>query len=333
MTVTAYYSTDAHAPTVGIAAQAFWTTILTACLVNGYTGKSAAGWSIGYNGSTGQVAYQQGAGSNGFFLNVDDSAATANGSNARVTMFETMSAFGAGTNQTPTSAQMSGGLYWPRGNNGTASTAGRWCVIADAKRFYMWHEGSSTSGQLGYGAAVGFGDIDTYSAADNYDTVIHGYGTSSPAGSGGLGTGSNTLLTTATGCYVMRRYDQLSTGQQVGKHWDNVKANSNIMGGGSASLTLPFPNPTDGGLYVSPVWIHENIIGADAYGVVRGVLPGIWAPCNFMNPSTTNPNNVQAFDAVTSSVGSTNGKTLTFFNIQPNGSPGWVCFETSNTWS
>jgi hypothetical protein len=186
---------------------------------------------------------------------------------------------------------------------------------------------------LGYGVAVGFGDIDSYSATDNYNTVISGYVATGPSGNGGLAIGSNTLITNAAGLYIMRRYDQLSTGQQVGKHWDFVKADNNIMGNASVSQCLPFPNPTDGGLYLSPVWCHENIIGADAYGVLRGTFPGIWACCNYLAPSSSSPNNVQAFDTFTSSVGLTNGKTFYFFNVQPNGNNGWICFETSNTWS
>src|SRR5208282_452000 len=223
MTVTAYYSSDTHAPSVGIAAQAFFTTILTACLVNGYTGKSAAGWTSAYTGSTGQVAYQQGAGSNGFFLNVDDSAASANGSNARVQMFETMSAFGTGTNGTPTTAQISGGGYFPRGNNGTDTLPGRWLVIADAKRFYMWHEGTSTSGTTGFGVVVGFGDIDTFGASDIYATLLMAYSGSGPSGAGGMQHGGTTMVSLSSGNYMMRRFDQLSTGCQITKSWDYVK--------------------------------------------------------------------------------------------------------------
>jgi hypothetical protein len=326
MTVTAYYSTDAHAPSVGGSNQTFWTTILTACLVNGYTGKSAAGWSSAYTGSTGQVAYQQGAGSNGFFLNVDDSAANGNGTAARVTMFETMSAFGTGTNQTPTAAQVSGGLYWPRTNNGTGTNNTRWCVIADAKRFYMWHEGSTVSGTFNDGVIVGFGDIDSYSSSDIYGTMIHGYTAATPSSAGGLGTCSSSLTSAVTGCYIMRRYDQLSTGCQVVKHTDYIKSGISTYPG-SGTGALPYPNPVDGGFYFAPIWISEAVVSTT--GVLRGVLPGLWFPCNYLGAGTPL---VQAFDTVTGT-GLLNGKTFTLFNVVPNGNNVWMAFETSNTWS
>ncbi len=336
MTVVAYYSSDTSAPTLLEAAQGSMINLLNTLLVGSggvaYGSKASAGWTLAYTGavslaSSHQGAFQQGSGSNGFYLSIDDSAASANGSGAKVQMFETMSAWNVGTNGTPTTAQLNPG-YFPRGNNGTDTNAMRWCVIADAKRFYMWHEGSSTSGLIGEGCAFGFGDIDTFSAADGYATMLHCYTTAAAAGAGGLGLLSSTLAGTVSGCYIMRRYDQLSSGQLVGKHSDFIKnGQSQIMGNAAAGTGLPYPNPVDGGIYFAPVWAQEAIVGAAP--AIRGTIPGIWCPCHTLAAAAPP---LQAFDT-TSGSGLLAGKSFAFFPVSPNGNNGFIAFETSNTWT
>lgn len=71
MTVTAYFSTDASAPTL-TGTTGSLVALLDAILVNGYGAKAAAGWSIAYTG-TSKRDYKQGTGSNGYYLDVDDS--------------------------------------------------------------------------------------------------------------------------------------------------------------------------------------------------------------------------------------------------------------------
>jgi hypothetical protein len=43
------------------------------------------------------------------------------------------------------------------------------------------------------------------------------------------------------------------------------------IGYSGATGTFNYPNGPDGGLYVSPIWLHHN-------GAVRGYLKGLWAP-------------------------------------------------------
>lgn len=103
----------------------------------------------------------------------------------------------------------------------------------------------------------------------------------------------------------------------IGKHTDAAKATSlTAMIGGSG---LPYPNPSDGGLYLSPTFVHEN-------GALRGTIPGIWAPLH-QRP-------IGHLDSVSGS-GDLAGKS--FIGLFASGSSltaseGQIMLETSNTW-
>ena len=104
---------------------------------------------------------------------------------------------------------------------------------------------------------------------------------------------------------------------QIGKHADAAKMASltGMLGGAG----LPYPNAADGGLYLSPLFIHEA-------GAIRGILPGVWAPLHvrpFGHMDTVNGSGVLA-DKV-------------FLALNADGSSaaitaGQLLYETSNTW-
>ncbi len=329
MTVTFYTSSDTSAPTLNDA-QGALAAVLLAILVNGYGTQPAAGWTEAYTGTTGQYSFQQGGG-NGYYLNVDDSAATATSSYARVSGYTSMTAFGTGAGQFPTAAQQSGGLYWPRYQYPVAATPSRWACIATNKTFYFWNEGDgSNNGSKNVQQMFFFGDMDTYGGtADNGCTVIGGV-------TSGVDTNAWTYVNVASQTasliiYAASNRLGASNGggsQSVtqGMHSDYwLNGASAVMGNGGVA----YPNPEDTGLYVKPIWLTDT--SADTGNTIRALMPGIWNCChaasNFANTSIT----TSQFSA--NSGDPTTGKTFTILKLGTGSASGTVTFETSNTWS
>jgi hypothetical protein len=93
------------------------------------------------------------------------------------------------------------------------------------------------------------------------------------------------------------------------------------IGINSNPSNFPYPNGPDGGLYVSPIWVHHS-------GAVRGYLKGAWAP---LHDRPLNHNDTY------SGSGNMSGKSFLSQNIPAFISSatlaGQVHLETSTTWS
>ena len=81
-----------------------------------------------------------------------------------------------------------------------------------------------------------------------------------------------------------------------------------------------YPNPMDGGVYLSQIWVHEPYTNP----IIRGRLRGFW---HFLHPVAC-----QITDGDTwSGTGALAGKT--FMAIKPTAAgTGMFVMETSNTW-
>lgn len=328
MTVTVYKSTDASAPTFNVGGIGLG-NVLQKCLCAGYGSQSAAGWTdktSAFSAGTNQFVFQQGAGSNSFYLQIDDSATAGANTSARVSMFETMSTYNTGTNMTPSTAQLSGGVYVLRGNGATVGSAQRWCVVATAKRFYMWIEGDSTNGTANEQYAWAFGDIISNRSGDGYATVLHA-SSSSTYTNVSLTQIVNALTGSAQpgAMYCMRRWDQMSSGILAIAIGDGSKGQIPVAGTYMGSSGLVYPNPEDGGIYLSPVWMAENVV--NSAGSLRGVIPGIWQACHNLYNGGGTSQIVQTYDTWTGT-GALAGKTFTAFRVYQ----GIMVLETSNTW-
>jgi hypothetical protein len=118
------------------------------------------------------------------------------------------------------------------------------------------------------------------------------------------------INTTISNHYCPRSYTQIGSSVAVGKHGDVAKSASALTLGGGGNI---YPNPVDGSMIISPVYLHE-------INIIRGVFPGLWFPCHFI-PLGTN-------DTLTGT-GPLSGKTFEAFSLFYNGQ----CFiETSDTW-
>ena len=98
-----------------------------------------------------------------------------------------------------------------------------------------------------------------------------------------------------------------------GKHGDLSKGGGvQVLAGGGVA----YPNPTDGGLYLSPVWVHEP-----AGPTIRGRLRGFWQLCHLYSGFTDG----ETFTGT----GDLAGRTFTVMRQSANN--GAYCIETSAT--
>lgn len=213
--------------------------VLDAVLVTGQ------GWTKPF--SSGNVAvYKQPAGSNGFYLRVDDSGANF----ARACLYETMSDVDTGTGQTPTDAQRSGGYYIHK------KTPGGWIAFAHGGNLHLFTQYDAS--RTNYFRVT---DLISNKAVDPYNTNISGQTTDTP-------TVSNTACVSsfsgaALFSHVVR--SAAGTGESVEAGQVNVGLSTTISSGGPA-----YPDPVSGKLRVGTFRIAEK-----ASNSVRGYIPGV----------------------------------------------------------
>lgn len=229
-----------------------------------------AGWSKGYSGTNLAAYVSNDVAATACMLRVDDTAAQT----ARVVGYEFMFDINNGSGQFPTSAQQSGGLHWTKSSSANA-TANAWMLVAD-KRF-IYFARAYRSGNAGaaneYQLHV-FGDIvPSKPSGDPYACIISGE-TTDQSGSN-VQTANNYYsgaASTAAGLFMPRSYTTLGSSIAMGKSYPTMNANG---GGPSGTQGTPFPNPTDGGLYVVPHYVFEAPNGT-SFNVHRGVSPGFY---------------------------------------------------------
>lgn len=213
--------------------------ILDAVLVTGQ------GWTKPF--SSGNVAvYKQPAGSNGFYLRVDDSVINY----ARACLYETMSDVSTGTGQTPTSVQLNGGYYIHK------QTPGGWIAFAHGGNLHLFtqYDASRTC----YFRVT---DLISNKPVDAYQTNISGQiaNNSAIANAATVTTPANS----ANFSHVVRSAS--GTGESVEAGQINVSLSTTISSSGTA-----YPDPVSGKLRVGKFRIAEK-----ASSSVRGYMPGV----------------------------------------------------------
>ena len=269
-----------------------------------------AGWTAPFNG-TNKAVYRM-TGGNQRYLRVDDTGTTQ----ARVVGYESMTSVDVGTGDFPTSVQFSGGLYINKSSLADTS-ARQWVAMANDRLLHIWINAGPSVGLIcGHQC---FGDIKSFAGGDQFNTVLMAQTSYSASSVGAFQAMVTTQAygTALAGHYIARAYTQTGGAVQIGKHADAAKMASltGMLGGAG----LPYPNAADGGLYLSPLFIHEA-------GAIRGILPGVWAPLHvrpFGHMDTVNGSGILA-DKV-------------FLALNADGSSaavtaGQLLYETSNTW-
>ena len=134
---------------------------------------SPAGWEKRFTGTNLAVYRTLDTTGNRFNLRVND----ANGLDARVVGYETMTAISTGTNLFPTNTQQSGGGWWLKGLTADTNPL-PWFVIANGKRFWFGiaHGASPNYGTATYDAMSikGFGEFLSLktTSTDAYNTAL-----------------------------------------------------------------------------------------------------------------------------------------------------------------
>ncbi|CAJ5615882.1 Uncharacterised protein [Burkholderia pseudomallei] len=327
MGVNLYRSTDGSAPSL-TGQTGSLVALLDACLVNGYGTQAAAGWTIAYTG-TSKRDYKQGAGSNGYYLDVDDSGPGAGSyREARMRGYEAMTALGTGTMPFPTTAQSSYGVVCRKSATADA-TARPWYLLADSTCFYLFVDTGDFTGPS-YSFGFMFGDLFSYKAGDTYNTAIIGRNGENN-GAGNLdnvatiyGTGAAASGVSGSGLpghYIDRIWTGVGGSLPFGKFSALHASSVNFSATGSPNAILTYPNGPDSALELAPIWVgHSN--------AVRGYMKGLWAPLHNQPCGHT--------DTFTGT-GNTAGKSFMALNVQSNYygsySAGQIVIETSNTWS
>ena len=276
-----------------------------------------AGWTKPFSG-TNTAMYRPSAG-NQFYLNVLDNAPGAGlATEARISGFEVATSATAGTFQFPTVSQRATNMFARKSVSGAPQTARPWFVIADERTVYVF---ISSEGSTQYTSFM-FGEIYSYLSGDGFRTVIIGRHTensaSVTAADESLGSVVINIQTGQNASYVARTYSGLGGSEAITKVGDAA------MSGGSTALVgvCPFPNPVDGALYLSRVYVH-GATGAPA-NHRRGYLRGFY---QFLH----SVGGVVDGDTFVGAAG-TEFAGKTFMIIEIAGSGGVFCMEISNTW-
>jgi hypothetical protein len=329
------------------------TALLDAVLVNGFTGFTALGWSIGFTTTNKRAYLQNLTGANnpsGMYLYVDDTGPGAGGAReARVCGFETMSAITpTGTGQFPTNAQSAigvGTLVIRKSSTADATTR-FWTLCGNGQTFYLWTETGDFIAPALAAFSFFFGDFRSYRPSDQYAVAIIGRDiennpTSSNEAFMICGPNINMTLAAKTwGHYAARSWTGLGSAIQFNKTMDwgslgqfplagwngdsatNIGGSTNLMPGRNAMSPnqWPAPNGADGSIFLSPLWINHSWSR-------RGYLPGIWVPMHD-RPLSHN-------DAITIASGNLNGKSLLCQQLLvylSGNDYGNILVETSDTW-
>jgi hypothetical protein len=321
-----YTSSDASGPGAMTGAAGSLLSILDACLVNGYTGHAAAGWTKPFSNSGNIGCYVQNGGS-GFGIVVNDNGPDVSASfrEAWVTGWKSITAIsgpvGTGTGQFPLPGQLlTTGHVVCRKSTTADSTSRTWALYADATTFYLFVKtGDNASNYFD----LAFGDMfSLWGSSDVNRCVLIGRNLVN-SGSINLTSGHvdrmiNPLISSnIAGAYVADNFAGTSGSIVAYCMGDLSKAGSLINGSSPVALSgaMPAPNAADNSYYLSPVWV------SDSSWSVRGRLRGLYHLCHavssFSDGQTFNGANDYA------------GKTFTVLLQGTSG--GLYCIETSNT--
>ncbi len=271
--------------------------------------RNGSGWTKPFPDGTNVAVYKQPAGTNGFYMRIDDNST---GNIARILGYETMTNVSTGLNSFPTTIQLTGGGHVMK-SEATTTSERPWIVVTGGGMFYMFlnFDNNATWSNAN---GIAFGDIKSYKAGggDTYGTLI--------IGNAGPQYTSNymyqlvtSIAQVANGHWLARTWTGAGSSVAVGKVSDSPKTKGTSIGVDG----MTYPSPIDGGIYVSPIWITEP----SPVMAVRGELPGLWCPLH-ARPLGTG-------DVWSPVTGPLSGKMFEAINLY---SSAQIFVEISDTW-
>lgn len=290
--------------------------------------KASLGWARPFSAGTNSQTYRSAdTGSNRFYLQIVDNAATAGGAKeAQAYGAEVMGADQSVTSgQFPTVAQLASGLCW-RKSTTADSTARPWFLWGDDKTFYLVvnSDASVVSGRR----VLSFGHLAPFRIGDGYNTFVAGqsaFNNLNALGGAGhvLGTLGVSLSVATAGVYLARGYAQ--TGGAVQVDVAVPLGNGSVWSLGAVGpAKVLYPNGPDGALWVCPVYVQEYAASTPVY---RGMLPGLYT--HMHDPSSAMP--INEGDTVTN-VSGLAGTTLTGVTVCGASTQGLALVDTFGPW-
>lgn len=273
---------------------------------------ASAGWAKPFSGINLAAYVSDDPQANGRYLRVDDTGTT----NARIVGYEAMTAISSGTGMFPSDSQQAGGLYLTKSNS--AGTRARpWLVFADARCVYFCI-GQWDDAYPNFRLVHGFGDIiQNALGADPYSTFINGarngeeYASSPDSG---FGRDENSP---SNNIYIARPVTGIGAPLACFRHADGLGFGQQYNSGAG---TLPYPNLSDNGLYLSNVLCNENT----PYNY-RGIFPGIFYTPQYIAAGVfQNKNKVQNLTGLS-------GRSIVSV-VTNASSPGVVFFDVTGPW-
>lgn len=291
-------STDGGAPTLNGTVGSF-IAVLDYCLV------TTAGWTKVYSG-TNKAAYRFAVGNP--LLQVLDNAALGDARQVLLRGYESMTDVDTGVNPFPNVTQHTNGLFAHKSSVLDATARG-WKFFATDGFFYLVTHtlGATLTGQC---YTYCFGEFIKYKPSDTHNFLLSAYTVFASnylqGGTNGSGVPGKFVKRGVDGVTPSVAFNLLANGYIVNSEW-----------GVPAVTPVTYPNPADGGLYISPVELYYN-------SSLMGRVPGLWVP-RHSNIAFTVGDTFQA---------TINGSLRTFefvhsyqdFQLRP------LIVETSNTW-
>lgn len=226
---------------------------------------AAAGWVKQFAGSNLAAYKSVDMTATGFLLRVDD----ANAKFSRVCGYEAMSDVNTGTGLFPTPTQRAGGSYWIK-SNAADVTPRAWLFFGDGKTFYLCREYYPSQYPGAYDIGM-FGDPKNFKAYDPYGCCLYGssndYSLQSPCLAGSLAYSDPV---NSAELYFPRSFSNLG-GSAIGRRSMPAPAATSLAWFSAAMAGIPYPNSSDGGIYLVPQYLLEHV-----NGTLRGTSPGLY---------------------------------------------------------
>lgn len=223
------------------------------------------GWSKSFSGTNKAVYRADDPAGTRMFLRVDDT----DQNNARVTGYASMTDIDTGVSPFPSSAQISGGGYWPKADT-TSGTARAWTVVVDGRTVYLHiHTETTTPGVSG--SLWVFGDIASLRSGDAYGCVLQAHNSAAHTSTSVLTSSVEySAVSPSPGAYLARSYNTLG-GAIVGNHGaESYVAASGVSGGAGAWQIGAYPNGPNNGLLLTRKTLFEGV--SHLRGMLRGCL-------------------------------------------------------------
>ena len=223
-----------------------------------------AGWEKAFSG-TNVAAYRSlDVTGTRMYLRVDDTGTT----NARVVGYEAMTDVNTGTGPFPSPAQISGGGWWPKAADSSA-TARAWTLVADSRGFYL-HIHTATSSPGASGCVWIFGDFASLKSGDAYSAGLQCASADVSTAASSVQDAAEHCSSGVTGLYLARSFTALGGSVSARHSLPDVGSDSKPSGSSGGLQAPAYPNGPDNGLILGEKLILEP-------GVCRrGHAPGLF---------------------------------------------------------